>query len=113
MADERTRRVVHNEALFRQVNKSIEGLNEDMSELTGDFAVVCECGDMDCTDQILVTKAVYERTRGNAVWFLVKEGHEIPDVEHVVEAGEGFVIVEKDPPEARAFARETAPEPTR
>ena len=110
MADERTRRVVHNEALFRQVNESIEGLNEGMSDLTGDFAVVCECGAMDCTDQIRVTKTVYERTRANAVWFLIKEGHEIPEVEHIVETGEGFAIVEKDPPEARAFARETAPE---
>jgi len=109
VADERTRRVVHNEALFRQVNKTIENLNEGMSELTGDFAVVCECADMDCTDEIRIAKAVYTRTRANEVWFLVKEGHEMPDVEHVVEAGEGFVIVEKDPPEARAFARETAP----
>jgi len=111
MADERARRVVHNEALFRQVNASIEDLNEGRVELTGDFAIVCECGDLQCTDQIRVTKTVYERTRENAVWFLVKEGHEIPEVEHVVEAGEGFAIVEKDPPEARAFARETAPEP--
>ena len=112
MADERTRRVVHNEALFRQVNASIEGLNQGMSELTGDFAVVCECGDVYCIDQIRVTKTVYERARSNAVWFLVKAGHEIPDVEHVVEAGEGFVVVEKDPPEAKAVARDTAPDST-
>ena len=109
MNDERTRRVVQNEALFRQVNESIERLNEEMSELTGDFSVVCECGTTDCTDQILVDKSVYERTRTKPVWFLVKTGHEIPDVEHVVEAGEGFSIVEKDPPEARVFARETDP----
>ena len=111
MTDERTRRVVHNEALFRQVNEKIESLNEGVRQLTGGSVVacVCECGELSCTDQIQVEKAAYERVRSNPVWFMVKQGHEIPDVEHVVDTGEGYLIVEKDPPEARAFARETAP----
>lgn len=109
MTGERARRVVHNEALFRQVNETIEDLNEGMGELTGDFAVVCECGELACMEQILVEKAAYERARSNPVWFLVKPGHELPDVEHVVRTGEGYVMVEKDPPEAKAFATDTDP----
>lgn len=109
MNDERARRVVHNEALFRQVNETIEELNQGTAELTGDFAVVCECGELGCMEQISVERAAYERTRSNPVWFMVKPGHEIPDVEHVVEAGDGFLVVEKDPPEATEFARETDP----
>jgi hypothetical protein len=107
MTDERARRVVRNEALFRQVNETVEGLNEVM-RYSGAFAVVCECGELSCNEQIHVEKAAYERTRSNPVWFMVKQGHEIPDVEHIVDTGEGYVIVEKDPPEARAFARKTA-----
>ena len=109
MSEERTRRVVHNEALFRQVNETIEGLDEGLGQSAGGFAVVCECGELSCTEQITVERSAYERTRSNPVWFMVKQGHEIPEVEHVIETGVGYVIVEKDPPEARAFARETAP----
>ena len=110
MSDERVRRVVHNEVLFRQVNETIDQLNDnEMAHGAGEFAVVCECGDLGCTDQIPVDKAAYERTRSNPVWFLVKSGHEIPAVEHVVASGAGYLIVEKDPPDARAFAQDTAP----
>ena len=109
MSDERTRRVGHNEALYRQVNERIAEVNDAFEVVTGDFAVVCECGDLQCTEQIGVPRAVYERARQNASWFIVAPGHEAPDVEHVVEADGGYVIVEKDPPEAKRLAAETDP----
>ena len=109
MSDERTRRVGHNEALYRQVNERIADLNDAFETFTGDFAVVCECGELECADQIGVARAVYERTRQNSSWFIVKPGHEAPEVEHVVETGGDYVIVEKDPPEAKRLAAQTDP----
>jgi hypothetical protein len=107
--DERSRRVGHNEALYRQVNERIEDLNEAFGAITGDFAVVCECGSLDCTEQIRVSREAYEQTRANPTRFLVRPGHEIPDVEHVVDRDGDYVVVEKDAPEAARFAEETDP----
>jgi hypothetical protein len=93
--EDRERRAGENEALFRQVNERIEGLAETFAVVTGDFAVVCECGELDCTEQILVTATVYEETRARPDHFIVKPGHEQPDVESVVETDPAFLIVEK------------------
>jgi hypothetical protein len=113
MSEERSRRVGHNEALFRQVNERIEDLNDAFGSITGEFVIVCECGRLECTDQIGVARAVYERTREDPSRFILKPGHELPDVEHVVDGdanGDGdYVIIEKDAPEARRFAERTDP----
>lgn len=112
MNDERTRRVGHNEALFRQVNERIEDLNAAFGGITGEFLIVCECGSLECTDQIGVSREVYEQTRQNPAQFILKRGHEAPDVEHVVEDFGGdvdYVIIEKDAPEAKRFAKKTDP----
>jgi hypothetical protein len=109
MGDERARRVGHNEALFRQVNERIEDLSEAFATPSETFAVVCECGDLGCTDHIDVPPAVYERTRQNPTRFVVKAGHEVRDVERVVEADDDNCVVEKDAPEAERVAEETDP----
>lgn len=108
-ADERTRRVGHNEALYRQVNERIEELNEAFGAVTGDFAVVCECGDLECREQIKVSREAYEQTRAHPTRFLVRAGHEEPDVEHVVDRADEYVVVEKDVPQAVGLAEETDP----
>lgn len=109
MSDERARRVGHNEALFRQVNERIEDVNDAFGGITGEFLVVCECGDIECTEQIAVSRDVYEQTRQHPARFIIKPGHEIPDVEHpVFDRGE-YVVIEKDVPVAREFAERTDP----
>ena len=107
MSAERDRRVGHNEALFRHVNETVEQLNRTIDHISDDFSIVCECGKLECTDQIHVSRDVYESTRGNPLHFLVKPGHELPEFEHVVESGDGYVVVEKDPAAAQAVARAT------
>ena len=111
MPDERARRVGHNEALFRQVNERIEDLNESFGGITGEFLLVCECGSLECTEQIVVTREVYEQTRRSPTQFIVRPGHEEPDVEHVVGArSEGdYLIIEKVAPESRRFAERSDP----
>ena len=109
MSDERARRVGQNEALYRQVNERIEGLNEAFGAVAGDFAVVCECGNLDCMEQLSIPRDLYERTRRNPSRFIVKAGHEEREIETIVEAEDGYSVVEKQDPDARQVAQESDP----
>ena len=106
---ERAKRVGVNEALFRQVNERVKGLNDTFGELTDEFSVVCECGSLDCAERIAVSPARYEQTRADSALFLIRSGHEEANFEDVVERGNGFLIVRKKPglPEDLAEATDT------
>ena len=53
-ADERTRRIGLNEALFRQVNERIQEVSDDLgpAEEGAGYQILCECGDTDCTSSL-------------------------------------------------------------
>ena len=93
--DERTRRIGMNEALFREINESLEELNERFSELDSGFVIVCECGDETCTDRINLSAVHYQELRADARQFAVVPGHEILDVEIVATRREGYNVVRK------------------
>lgn len=105
--DEQARRIGENQALYRQVNERIEELNESLGSFSGVFEIMCECGDLGCTEMVSVPHDLYEHVRKSSARFITKPGHEIVDVEHVVERHEAFVVVEKDPGPARRVAEET------
>jgi hypothetical protein len=107
--DERERRIGLNEALFRDVNERIEGLNRAFGELTERMSVVCECGGSRCHDRIDVPIPEYEQVRADPTTFLVVPGHEIPDVETVVDRREGYVVVRKAGDEVEQLAADTDP----
>ena len=109
MSEDRDRRVGQNEALFRQVNETIDDLNKALDHITDDFTIVCECGSLACNERIHVAPTVYERARGSSVQFLVKPGHEMPDLETVIDTGASYLLVEKDSAAARTAARDTDP----
>ena len=95
--DERTRRIGENEALYRTINEKIEDLNTAFGMVTESMAIVCECGNLECTQQIELDMPTYERVRSDSALFVVLPGHEIPDVETIVEEHESFNIIRKDP----------------
>jgi hypothetical protein len=108
--DERARRIGENEALYRSINEKIEGLNEAFGLVTETMAVVCECGQLECTEQIELDIPTYERVRGEPTHFVVIPGHEIPDVETIVEEHGTFNIIRKlDVGGVAELARETDP----
>jgi hypothetical protein len=109
MSDERTRRIGHNEALYRQVNEQIQEVSKGAWAVKDEFRIICECGVLECMQQIPVDLAVYERTREDPNRFIVVPGHELEDVETIVEPHEGYVVIEKIPPEARRLAEDTSP----
>jgi hypothetical protein len=104
--DERARRIGENEALYRAVNEKIEDLSAAFGTITETMSVVCECGDASCAEQIEVSIADYERIRADATFFIIRPGHEIPDVEEVMERNDEFHVVRKAEGAAADLARE-------
>jgi hypothetical protein len=109
VSDEQARRVGLNEAIFRQVNEQIRSLNRDFGTEQGTMTVVCECGHSGCTDRLELSVSAYERVRGDSRLYVVAKGHEIPDVETVVERAEGYDVVQKDEGVAAELSRELDP----
>jgi hypothetical protein len=100
-------RVARNEATFRRINEDI-GRGRDAEDDTTLVGFVCECGDAECTRLIELTPAEYERVRSDPRHFAVANGHEIPEVERVLQRTDRFSVVEKQPPTDR-IATETDP----
>jgi len=105
--DERARRIGRNEAILRQVNEQVEGLNETFAALTDKMVIVCECGDENCVEQIEIARAEYESLRADPVLFAVRPGHEEADVEDVVARREGYHVVAKRPGAPAQIAEKT------
>lgn len=80
-----------NQALWREVNERIKAV----AETSGDMEFLCECANMDCTETIGMSMAEYERIRSSPTRFPVKLGHEFLEFERVVEASDGYAVVEK------------------
>jgi predicted NBD/HSP70 family sugar kinase len=105
---ERERRLAKNEALFRGVNEKVTEVKGEVGDPDAPIEIVCECGREGCLEQVVVTLAEYERVRAAPTHFVVRHGHELAEVERVVERTDRFVVIEKEEGEA-AIARETDP----
>ena len=84
-------RVALNEATFRKVNEGME-VGQDPGGL---LTFICECGRLGCNRLIELTRAEYEAVRANPRRFAVLSGHEIEEVEKVVERLDRYLVVEK------------------
>ena len=90
-------RIARNEATFRRINEDI-GRGRDAEDDTTLVGFVCECGDSECSRLIEMTPAEYQRVRSDPRHFAVVNGHEIPDVERVLDRTDRYTVVEKQPP---------------
>jgi hypothetical protein len=57
---------------------------------------ICECGDETCFEKLTVPVDEYHEIRSHDDWFLILPGHELLDVERVVEHRSSYVVVQKD-----------------
>lgn len=90
-------RIAENEAAFRAVNERIsEWPEHDEAPDTESIAFVCECGDVQCFERVYLTRRQYEEVRADSARFAVTPGHELPEVERVVDRHPGYSVVEKD-----------------
>jgi hypothetical protein len=94
------RRQAVNEALMREVNERVAGMDRnavanwaDTEEL---FDFVCECsGAPSCDQHVRMTLAEYEEVRSQDDRFAVVPGHENGAIERIVRATDRFAIVDK------------------
>jgi hypothetical protein len=101
-------RIARNEALARVVNEQIEDLNSTGAKLPV-FGVLCECGWSDCMEPISINHAEYDAVRADPLLFAIKPGHEIEEVEDVIERRAGYEVVRKKAGISAQIAVETDP----
>ncbi len=100
----REERLAKNEALFREANERMADWKERHAAHQEEL-YLCECADPECSERLALTREQYERVRAHSRHFAVRAGHEVPDVEVVVEAIDDWVIVEKPPEVAETLER--------
>jgi hypothetical protein len=108
-AYERQQRIGRNEAIFRDVNERLTDLNETLAAFTDKMQIVCECGDDECIEQISLSAQEYEALRAQPTYFAVVSGHDDVEVEVIVEARDGYDVVEKRQGIPARIAEETDP----
>lgn len=107
---DREQRIAQNESIFRAANERIADWEERGGREAEDGQLyLCECADGACTRKISLSDSDYERVRSDPAQFFVLPGHEVADVEVVVETHPDWVLVRKDDPEARKVVEETNP----
>ena len=94
------RRLTENEVVFRSVNQEAQ---EFASETLGDSYALpfyCECSNLKCRHRIKISAKEYREIHENDHRFIVKVGHEIPEIEKIIKRERSFIVVEKygDPP---------------
>jgi hypothetical protein len=107
--DERERRIGLNEALFREINERLRGLNETFGALTNRIELICECADRACGERITMSLREYEELRSAPDRFVVSPGHVVKDVEDVVSTTESWEIVRKRPGAPAELAKASDP----
>jgi len=94
----RKQRIVKNEQAFRDYNdRRLQHEAVDADDDREPIPFVCECGDPDCIQALLITAAEFTEAHSAPNRFIVKPGHVYHDVERVVADNDTFTIVEKHP----------------
>src|SRR3954465_11321337 len=84
-------RAAKNQSLFREVNERIEDLSR-----SGQLATfVCECCNDTCEESLPMTVDEYEHIRSKSNSFFVLPGHDVPEVEEIIETGDRYLVVAK------------------
>lgn len=87
----------------RRVNEAIERGGNDSNSAV----FVCECGYLGCNTTVELSISEYEAVRTDFDRFLVVPGHEIDEVDRVVERHSDHLVVVKREPDAKALAHAT------
>lgn len=97
----RTERLTRNEVLFREVNERIDDLDRKLSVRTdgaGSLSeYICECADDSCVRRVRLYSREYQEVRGKPTRFFIAPGHEIAEIERMIETNDRFAVVEKRP----------------
>src|SRR5262245_31080535 len=89
------KRLALNEAMFRETNERLEERVQDAVGAEDVLEILCECGNLDCSERIVLSREEYAAVRSDPAQFAVKPGHEIAEVEAVVARNDRFEAVRK------------------
>ena len=95
------------EASFRETNEAIARTAERFGVQEPEF--LCECADPSCVHRVAASLEAYEEVRSDSTRFIVEPGHERPEIEKVVGAGDDYRVVEKTGGLMRAIVRHLDP----
>jgi hypothetical protein len=96
MGTPREERLAENEAMFRAANERMAEWEEHRINGAEEL-YFCECADDDCREKVSLRKADYEKVRSESRHFLIARGHEISDIETVIENHGDWTVIEKNP----------------
>ncbi len=94
------RRALENEKFLGEIN---DRLKEALAEVRADadedpdarFRFFCECSDLSCRVRLKVRPSRLTAIHSRPDQFVVEPGHEITEVERVVDQEDGYLIVRK------------------
>jgi hypothetical protein len=94
--DLRAVRLASNEAAVRTSNDRLVR-PDDPDWVIGSRALEleCECANPDCREKLATTYRKYAEVRQDPLAFFVAPGHDLPDIEEVVEGNERLSVVRK------------------
>jgi len=88
-------RLTANEYRFREVNERLEEDVRGVADPAETIAFVCECSLTSCRETVALTLEDYRALRSADARFAVVVGHEILEIERVLQREDGYVVVEK------------------
>jgi hypothetical protein len=96
----RARRMRANEELMEELNRRMERLLDDIREQDDEdrdapIAFLCECSHLDCRERIEMEPSRFDRIHQDPEQFILVSGHEIADVERVVDQFPNHLVVRK------------------
>jgi hypothetical protein len=90
--DMQRQRAAKNESLIREVNEQIE----DLASNSAFSMFICECMNELCDERVPMTLEEYEDVRRGGNRFVVLPGHNVAEVEEVIDVIDGrYVVVAK------------------
>jgi hypothetical protein len=95
--DRRAARIARNEKDRRAVNLELEQLEEQelRARKESPIEILCECGRDPCFERITLSIGKYDEVHSERDRFVVAPGHEMPEVERIVERNDGYLVVDK------------------
>lgn len=111
------RRLAENEVVFRQLNEQIQKGIEEVNQMAAEdgqpeykfqhnpedltLHFYCECSDVNCVERVQVSLHEYNEIHKRRDQFVVIPGHDMKNIEKVIQRNQGFVVVQKfiDPPD--------------
>lgn len=93
MDDSSARKAAKNEALTRSLNEGLARGEEKWPSEHPTF--ICECSDLSCVEEIALSLDDYCSIHEERQRFIVRPGHDVPEIETVVQERDGFNVVEK------------------